>query len=81
MSGEARAPLSLRNLRETVRALQDELANTNRDMRALAVELETRLEQLRAAEERYRRLAENAPDIISLCWSRCCEESASRAVR
>jgi len=49
---------------ETIRLLQEELAQTNREVMALTIELETRLEQLRSAEERYRRLAENAPDII-----------------
>ncbi len=49
---------------DTLRMLQEELAQTNREVMALTIELETRLEQLRAAEERYRRLAENAPDII-----------------
>ena len=56
--------LSLENLPDTVRLLQDELAQTNREVMALTLELDQRMEELRAAEHRYRRLAENAPDII-----------------
>ena len=52
------------NSEETVRLLQEELALTNREVMQLTLELETRLDQLRTAEERYRRLAENAPDMI-----------------
>jgi PAS domain S-box-containing protein len=63
---------------ETIRLLQDELAQTNREVMALTLELEKRVDelekanlsavslvsQLRSAEQRYRRLAENAPDVI-----------------
>jgi two-component system, cell cycle sensor histidine kinase and response regulator CckA len=49
---------------ETVRLLQEELAQTNREVLMLTLELEQRVDELRAAEERYRRLAENAPDVI-----------------
>ncbi len=64
MNGEAHAPLTSESSLETIRLLQEELALTNREVMALTMELETRLEQLGAAEERYRRLAENAPDTI-----------------
>src|SRR5262249_25083012 len=57
-------PPELTDAENTIRVLQDELAETNREVLALTLELETRLEQLRAAEERHRRLTDNAPDII-----------------
>jgi len=60
MSAETKA----HNPEEMVRLLQEELEQTNRDVMQLTWELETRLDQLRTAEERYRRLAENAPDMI-----------------
>jgi|SRR5579871_2898176 len=53
-----------RNSEETISLLQQELADTNREVLALTIELDRRLEELRAAEQRYRRLAENAPDVI-----------------
>jgi PAS domain S-box-containing protein len=53
-----------RNPNDVIRMLQQELADTNREVLALTLELEKRLEELRAAEQRYRRLAENAPDAI-----------------
>jgi two-component system cell cycle sensor histidine kinase/response regulator CckA len=49
---------------ETIRLLQQELADTNGEVLALTLELDKRMEQLRAAEQRFRRLAENAPDVI-----------------
>ena len=49
---------------DIIRLLQDELAQTNREVLMLTIELEQRVDDLRVAEERYRRLAENAPDII-----------------
>jgi len=61
---EAHTPFAAESPFETIRMLQDELAVTNREVMALTMELETRLEQLSTAEERYRRLAENAPDTI-----------------
>src|SRR5579872_3144418 len=64
MNGEAQTPVAAESPVETIRMLQDELALTNREVMALTMELETRLEQLSAAEERFRRLAENAPDTI-----------------
>ena len=56
--------MSPRDLEQTVHLLEQELADTNREVLALTVELDKRLEDLRSAEERYRRLAENAPDVI-----------------
>ena len=55
---------SPQELEATVRMLEQELADTNREVLALTLELDKRLEDLRAAEQRYRRLAENAPDVI-----------------
>jgi two-component system, cell cycle sensor histidine kinase and response regulator CckA len=49
---------------EAVRLLEQEIADTNQEVIALTLELEKRLEELRGVEERYRRLVENAPDII-----------------
>ena len=57
-------PVSPHSPEQEIHLLQEELAQTNREVMALTLELEARLEQLRAAEERYRRLAENAPDLI-----------------
>jgi len=57
-------PRSPDNPLDTIRVLQDELAQTNREVLMLTLELEQRVDDLRIAEERYRRLAENAPDII-----------------
>jgi two-component system cell cycle sensor histidine kinase/response regulator CckA len=48
----------------TIRLLQEELAETNREVMTLTLELDKRVEELQSAEQRYRRLAENAPDII-----------------
>ena len=45
-------------LEEAVRLLEQELADTNREVMALTLELDKRVEQLRAAEQRYRRMAE-----------------------
>ena len=45
-------------LEETIRALNEELAQTNREVMALTLELEKRMEELRLAEQRYRRLVE-----------------------
>src|SRR5579863_6068091 len=56
--------LSPEELEAHVRMLEQELADTNREVLALTLELDRRLEELGAAEERYRRLAENAPDVI-----------------
>jgi two-component system cell cycle sensor histidine kinase/response regulator CckA len=56
--------LSIPGSDETIRELQQELADTNREVLALTLELDQRVDQLRAAEQRYRRLAENAPDVI-----------------
>src|SRR5215475_16207408 len=53
-----------RNPDDVIRLLEQELADTNREVMALTLELDKRLEELRAAEQRYRRLAENAPDGI-----------------
>ena len=58
------ADITAHSPEEMVRQLQEELEQTNREVMQLTLELETRLEQLRTAEERYRRLAENAPDLI-----------------
>ncbi len=55
---------SPQELTASVRMLEQELADTNREVMALTLELDQRLEALRAAEQRYRRLAENAPDVI-----------------
>src|SRR5579884_4292171 len=52
------------HLARSITLLQEELAQTNREVLMLTLELEHRLDDLRVAEERYRRLAENAPDII-----------------
>jgi len=49
---------------DMIRLLEQELADTNREVLALTLELDKRVEELRAAEQRYRRLAENAPDVI-----------------
>jgi PAS domain S-box-containing protein len=59
-----RSPESPQELAATVRMLEQELADTNREVLALTLELDKRLEDLRAAEQRFRRLAENAPDVI-----------------
>jgi two-component system cell cycle sensor histidine kinase/response regulator CckA len=56
--------ISKDNPDEKIRLLEQELADTNREVLALTLELDARVEQLRAAEQRYRRLAENAPDAI-----------------
>ena len=64
MSLDTRTSAQPRNPEEMVRLLQEELAQTNREVMQLTLELETRVEQLRTAEERFRRLAENAPDMI-----------------
>jgi len=64
MTGSPASPLSPRNPDETVRLLEQELADTNREVLALTLELDQRIEELHAAEQRYRRLAENAPDVI-----------------
>ncbi|HMC58800.1 MAG TPA: PAS domain S-box protein, partial [Candidatus Solibacter sp.] len=64
MTGSPASPLSPRNSDETVRLLEQELADTNREVLALTLELDQRIEELHAAEQRYRRLAENAPDVI-----------------
>jgi len=58
------ADITAHSPEKMVRQLQEELEQTNREVMQLTLELETRLEQLRTAEERYRRLAENAPDLI-----------------
>ena len=58
------ARVSRRNPEDMIRLLEQELADTNREVMALTLELDKRLEELRAAEQRYRRLAENAPDVI-----------------
>jgi PAS domain S-box-containing protein len=52
---------------ETIRFLEQELADTNREVLALTLQLDKRIEELGAAEQRYRRLAENAPDAIFRC--------------
>jgi two-component system, cell cycle sensor histidine kinase and response regulator CckA len=62
--GSVRFVPRMGNPDETIRMLQQELAQTNREVLALTLELEKRIEDLRQAEERYRRLAENAPDVI-----------------
>lgn len=49
---------------ETIRILEEELAETNREVLALTLELDKRMHELAMAEERYRLLAENAPDVI-----------------
>ena len=56
--------LSPQELEAAVRLLEQELADTNREVIALTTELDKRMEELRAAEQRFRRLAENAPDVI-----------------
>jgi two-component system, cell cycle sensor histidine kinase and response regulator CckA len=56
--------LSAEELEANVQMLEQELADTNREVMGLTLELDQRLEALRAAEQRYRRLAENAPDVI-----------------
>jgi two-component system cell cycle sensor histidine kinase/response regulator CckA len=62
--GNTGSYLSLPNPGETIFLLEQELAETNREVLALTLELDKRLEELRAAEQRYRRLVENAPDAI-----------------
>ncbi len=59
-----RAGSARHNPEDVIHMLQQELADTNREVLALTLELDKRLEELRAAEQRYRRLAENAPDVI-----------------
>jgi two-component system cell cycle sensor histidine kinase/response regulator CckA len=62
--GFSPSPSSMQNPHEAIHLLQQELADTNREVLALTLELDKRIEELRAAEQRYRRLAENAPDVI-----------------
>jgi len=64
MSATLVPPRPPENPFDTIRLLQEELAQTNREVLMLNLELEERLEALRGAEQRYRRLAETAPDII-----------------
>ena len=59
-----RPQLPQQELEAHVRLLEQELADTNREVLALTLELDNRLDDLRTAEQRYRRLAENAPDVI-----------------
>jgi two-component system, cell cycle sensor histidine kinase and response regulator CckA len=58
------AGVSFANRDEHIRLLEQELADTNREVLALTLELDRRLEELHAAEKRYRRLVMNAPDVI-----------------
>jgi two-component system cell cycle sensor histidine kinase/response regulator CckA len=62
--GSAGSLRVMRNPNETIRLLEQEIADTNREVLALTLELDQRVDALRDAEQRYRHLVENAPDVV-----------------